>query len=139
MAAMNSIETNLPQTTVNGCYFNFCQSIYRRVQAYELQSQYTNNINVTQHIRYIAALAFVPPADVMRWYEVLKKFALFKTKLSSKSDNGFKRLLKYAEATWIGSRDRAGNCKPDLFKIEVWTVEHVRHGVERTTTYKQCY
>lgn len=133
MAVMNAIESNFSQTTINGCYFHFCQSIYRHVQAYGLQSEYCNNINVASHIRYMAALAFVSPEDVFRWYTALKVFAFFRTKLASKSDNSINKLLKYVQQTWMGSKDRKSTYRSGRFPIKVWNMyDMVLNGLPRT-------
>lgn len=98
-----------------------------------MQTQYSTNINIATHIRFIAALAFVPTNDVFRWYIALKGFAFFKNKLSSKSDNGIKKLLKYVEQTWIGSNDREGNYRSGRFSIGIWDMyDMVLNGLPRT-------
>lgn len=122
MAAINAAESIFTQSTIKGCYFHFCQSIYRHVQEYGMQTSYSSNINVAQHIRYIAALAFVPSADVYKCYVALKGFAFFKQKINSKSDNGFKNLLKYVEDTWIGGKNPDGSYRSGRFSIELWNM-----------------
>ena len=58
---MSAIETELPTARVSGCYFHFCQSLWRHVQQeVGLCAAYRQN----QHVRRVMALGHLPLAIV---------------------------------------------------------------------------
>ncbi|XP_037049634.1 uncharacterized protein LOC119083925 [Bradysia coprophila] len=124
-AAMKAIQQTFPGVEVYGCFFHMCQCIYRHIQAQGLQSIYGEDENFAQYMRCLAALAFVPPEEVVKRYEELKGLDFFKAKLSGKSavDVGVQNLLSYFEKTWIGHFARNRFVEP-LFSIDLWNVYH---------------
>jgi len=65
-AAMNSFLRVFPNIHVQGCFFHLTQCIWRRVQSMpEVRQQYQQNPDFALNIRCLAALAFVPPTDVV--------------------------------------------------------------------------
>ncbi|CAF4218278.1 unnamed protein product [Rotaria sp. Silwood2] len=52
------------KTIQKGCFFHFCQSIYRHVQSLGLSSSYMNNLMIRNVIKQAMALALVPPSHV---------------------------------------------------------------------------
>ncbi|XP_054734051.1 uncharacterized protein LOC129241637 [Anastrepha obliqua] len=65
-AIINACADIYPGTDYSGCFYHFCQSLYRKIQAEGLQELYNNPINgeikVWSHT--LMALAFVPEEDV---------------------------------------------------------------------------
>lgn len=59
---------------VLACFFHLCQNIYRKVVDVGLKVQYAdeNDTTVRDATRKICALAFVPVADVIRVFNLLK-------------------------------------------------------------------
>jgi len=57
---MIAIQTELPGALVSGCYFHFCQSLWRHMQDVGLTIQYRENANVQAVVRKVMALAFLP-------------------------------------------------------------------------------
>lgn len=52
---------------MEGCFFHFCQCLYRHIQHLGLQRHYNANVEnnqLRQYVRLHAALALVPIADV---------------------------------------------------------------------------
>lgn len=132
-AAMEAVKESFPDTTVKGWYFHFCQCIFRHVQRFGLQAEYQKNANCLQHIRCIAALAFIPTADVCKSFNSLKEFAFFKNKLRQKKNNGYHDLFKYVEETWIGRVNDEGQYTSGRFTLESWNMyEMVLNGLPRT-------
>jgi len=58
---------------IHACLFHLCQSLYRRIQAEGLQSQYNNpeNRSIKIAAQMTGALAFVPPEKVVETFDEL--------------------------------------------------------------------
>lgn len=51
MAAMNAIRENFHQEVeVHGCFFHFCQNVYRNVQKVGLQTVYASDSDFVQNM-----------------------------------------------------------------------------------------
>ena len=64
--------SNFQKAGFKGCYFHFCENIYRHVQSSGLQERYTTNAKVTLEVRQLAAVAFVLVGDVVNFFELLE-------------------------------------------------------------------
>ena len=42
---LNSLSISFPTTKITGCYFHYCQAIYRKIQKFGLGNVYNNNKN----------------------------------------------------------------------------------------------
>lgn len=140
-ATMNAIRLVFPDAKISGCFFHFCQCIYRHVQKYGLQSIYANDADFAQHIRCLAALAFVPVKDVVRHYNSIKQFPFFQQKLKGKTatDLGVQKLLDYMETTYIGQKGKLV-LVPGLFPLQLWNVyELTLLGLPRTNNVVEAW
>ena len=54
-----------------GCYFHFCQAVYRKVQALGLQQVYRQNVEMRSLVRSMNALAFLSVMNVTEAFEAL--------------------------------------------------------------------
>jgi MULE transposase domain len=61
---ITSVEAAFPQARTFGCYFHFCQSIWRRVQQLGLCTAYKRDSHVKNFIRKVMALGYLPLASV---------------------------------------------------------------------------
>lgn len=105
-----------PNVRVKGCYFHFCQAISRRIRESKLKSLYRNDSELTQAIRKICALVFVPPKDVLSCFQKLKKSKYFRDNMEILSE-----VIEYMERTWIGTpKRRNGEQEAPIFDIEMW-------------------
>ena len=59
-AMMSAAETEFPQTSICGCFFHLCQSIWRRVQRLGPARSYERNQNLRNCIRKVMAIAYLP-------------------------------------------------------------------------------
>lgn len=111
---------------VTGCFFHFCKCIYKQIQSNGLQTIYAEDPEFAQYMRCLAALAFIPPGDVLQHFSTLKKFAFFKEKLSGKTpvDLGVQKIFDYMENTWIGKIVRRKYVS-GLFPLELWNVYQI--------------
>jgi len=64
-AAINAAENVFENVEVRGCFFYLSFNIWKRIQANGLQEGYMDDAEFALHMRMIAALAFVPPQDVI--------------------------------------------------------------------------
>jgi hypothetical protein len=55
-----AISQSFPQCRHHGCYFHFCQAIYRQVQSLGLVQAYESRPDIRLHIRKLMAIAFLP-------------------------------------------------------------------------------
>ena len=55
-------QTELPNTQVAGCYFHFCQSLWRKIQSLGLAAAYSRINRLRVCIRKFMALGFLPLA-----------------------------------------------------------------------------
>ena len=107
MAAIQVAGDAFPNASRRGCFFHLTKNIYRRVQSAGLQERYENEPDLAMQCRMIAALAFVPPKDVVASFEALSDH------LPAELDP----VLDYFEDTYIGRPDRRGNRRNPLFPI----------------------
>lgn len=59
-AATNAVKKIFLQTAINGCFFNFCQSMWRRIQNTDLSIKYHKDLEFSLNIKILTALAYVP-------------------------------------------------------------------------------
>ena len=123
-AAMTSFEHTWPTSMAKGCFFHLTQSLWRKVQAVGLQSQYSYDEEFANRIRQIAALAFAAP------HEVSALFAQVAAQLPSPETDD---MIQYFERTYVGRMLPSGSCQQPLFSIQIWNYHlHVAYGLPRT-------
>lgn len=71
ISLITSIQSEFPQTTVHGCFFHFCQSIWRKVQELGLTIAYRQNRSVKKVIRKIMSLGYLPAAVVRMTFNLI--------------------------------------------------------------------
>ena len=64
LAIISASETELTTARVTGCYFHFCQSLWRHVQELGLSTLYRENLRVQNCIRQLMSLGYLPLAVV---------------------------------------------------------------------------
>ena len=74
----------------------FSSNIWKHIRILGLQNQYQDNKNFTMWLRMLSALAFVPPNNVIRYFELL--IDEFRNNFNNESDD----LIDYFENTYIG-------------------------------------
>ena len=57
---------------VSGCYYHLCSNIWKHVQDFGLQIRYMADEEFALTIRMLAALAFVPPNDVIDLFNAVE-------------------------------------------------------------------
>jgi len=64
MGMIAALETEFPRIRVSGCYFHFCQSLYRHVQELRLGNAYRREEDFRGIIRKFLSLGYLPVAVV---------------------------------------------------------------------------
>ena len=92
-----SVRIEFSATQIRGCYFHFCQAVYRHVQTLGLSQLYINDENSRLSIRKLLALAFLPIFQIPLSFENLK----------SQCSQELQPLFEYFESYWINKIEHA--------------------------------
>ncbi|KRZ75678.1 hypothetical protein T10_493 [Trichinella papuae] len=103
-ALIPAIQSNFPNTRVQGCFFHFCQAVLRQVGRLGLRTDYINNQEVRKKVKMLMALAFLPVNLVPAGFEIL----------NVKTSGQLEALFQYYQREWLPAT-----------KIPLWNV----HGV----------
>jgi len=58
---IQAVQAQLPGAVISGCYFHFCQSLYRKVQDLGLAiTAYVNDLQLQKAIRMLMGLGYLP-------------------------------------------------------------------------------
>ncbi|RWS20639.1 uncharacterized protein B4U80_09577, partial [Leptotrombidium deliense] len=132
VAAQNAFRSFFPNCIIRGCFFHFCQAIYRKIKGCnDIQQLYEDisNVDNALYIRQIAALAFVPEEDVLSSFQSLIQSDFF-----AQHEQTLLPLIDYFENTWLG-RSIGGSTRrrPARFPIELWNCYYASlEGLPRT-------
>ena len=97
-AALNSVCQVYPNSEIKGCFHHFSSNIWKYIQNLGLQNHYQDDENFALWLRMLSALAFVPPNDVIRYFELL--IDEIRNNFNDEGDD----LIDYFEDTYIGNR-----------------------------------
>lgn len=113
-ALIKAVQEVFPDVSMQGCHFHFSQCIVRAIGDVHQKSRYNTNEEYAHHVKMLIALAYVPPAHVVRAYNALIACDYYR-------DNAeyFTDLLEYFKSTWIGIERRNGTVSAK-FPIELW-------------------
>ncbi|XP_069474256.1 uncharacterized protein [Ambystoma mexicanum] len=114
-AQIGGFSTVYRETRVQGCFFHFTQSVWRKIQKLGLGTKYTEDSCYQFNIKKLFALAFVQENYVIDFYEHLIDSDYYK---NHEEDNT--NLLDYFENTWIGQLTRSGNRRRPKYQIQLW-------------------
>ena len=93
-AAINAFRAIFPDSDQQNCFFHFSQCLFRSIQSNGLQQLYESDAGFALKMHMIAAIAFVPVADVVTSFEHLIDSIDFPKEAQS--------VLDYFEDIWIG-------------------------------------
>ncbi|CAF1559232.1 unnamed protein product, partial [Didymodactylos carnosus] len=121
-AVINVFSKKFPNADISGCFFHLCQNIYRRVQHSGLTKLYADDPNVSQNIRSLAALSFLPTSDIMSTFEQLKQ----------QFPAQGQPIINYFEETYVGIKSRLSRPrKQPKFELDLWNT--------RENTIQECH
>ena len=122
-ALISAIETELPRSRIQGCYFHFCQSLWRKIQELGLSRSYRRHKQLRKCLRKIMAM-YLPLAIVRQ------NFGIF---VASNSVVRVRR--RYPEVTdFIQYFDRTYLQRNALFPPLLWNF-YDRGADNRTNNY----
>ena len=71
-ALLSAVETELPNTVAEGCYFHFNQSLWRHIQELGLAREYRHDERLQQLLRKVMSIGFLPTALVRNNFQLLR-------------------------------------------------------------------
>lgn len=127
LSFINAFENIFPQCDIHGCFFHWCQCIWRHIQSLGMQKKYQEDEEFSFHVRNLVSLAFVKSNDVVEFYKALIDSEYFTT-----NKEYLDPLLKYFEPTWIMKVKRK-HIYPPRYSVELWNCfECVINDMPRT-------
>ena len=97
-AVLNSVRQVYPNTEFKGCFYHLSSNTWKNIQNLGLQNHYQDDENFALWLRMLSALVFVPPNDVIRYFELL--IDEIRNNFNDECDD----LIDYFEDTYIGNR-----------------------------------
>ena len=110
LASIRAFKHTYPELTVVGCMFHFGQCVWRRLQAEGLSGRYREEPDFALRCKCLLALAFVPPLEVIRIYDIL---------IADVAYRDLDAICDYMEDNFIG-RERRGERGEPRFSINLW-------------------
>jgi hypothetical protein len=119
-----------PGVGTDGCFFHLCKRLDVHVKQQGLMPKYTADLDFRIRVKQLAALAFIPVADVIPVFE----------SLATTFHNDELVLLSYFESTWIGRPVPGGRRLPPLFPLHMWNLlDRSSTGSTRTTNALEAF
>lgn len=112
-ALYNAVRNIFKTSLISGCNFHLNKILWRRIQAEGLVLEYKNNSLVRFLIKKLYFLAFIPPIEVKRVFELLKNES------AGLSDNKINSILSYFEKQFIGLVDDFS--EDGVYEISFWS------------------
>ena len=95
-AALNSVHQLYSNTVLKGCFYHLSSNMWKHIQNLGLQNHYQDDENFVLWLRILSAVTFVPPNDVIRYFELLID------KIRNNFNDECDYLIDYFEDTYIG-------------------------------------
>lgn len=111
-AVISAISIVFPNCLNRGCFFHFCQCVYRKIQNQGLKQRYDSDPEFALNIRMLNALAFVPTEYVIEAFESLCDNNLLPLEAQG--------VIDYFEDTWIGRPNRRNQRRDPIFSHSMW-------------------
>lgn len=125
MAIIAAIESELNQSSVSGCYFHFCQSMWRKVQELGLSGEYRQNERLRMCLRKFFSIGHLPLALVCNNF-VLHSSSN-QTRRLIRRYPALRRFINYMQMNYID-----GNFPPRLWNV------YARDMDTRTNNHVEC-
>jgi hypothetical protein len=127
-AVINATQSEFPDSIHKGCFFHFCQNLWRKIQSEGLGNEYGSNEDFSIKLRHLTALAFLSPSEIPAAFDQVKPLL---------PENAV-RIVKYFENNYVHGRirqmrNRTTHHTPPLFSPEIWSIKDlVELGYPRT-------
>ena len=122
---LNVINNNLKNVTIFGCYFHFCQNLWKHMQKKHLSIIYIRDKDTRKQYKFLKALCYVPPLMVIQAFKIIRNSA----------PSSFLPMIDHIEKFFIGKPHRTdkGVRKIPMFPITQWNCYYrVLNGEART-------
>jgi hypothetical protein len=117
-AEENAIREKIQEVDIHGCFFHFCQSVWRKAQSIGMEAKYIQDKVFRNFIKMFSALAFVEPQHVIAAFgDLAEMFVNEADNQQQEQQNA--DFLDYFERTWIGRPGR-----PPLFNTAMWNARN---------------
>lgn len=94
-----AIKDKFPSTNHQGCWFHYCQAIYKEISNLGLLTTYKMKKKVYLFCRYLMCLALLPPQKIIQSFNEICQTAA--KELSENDFTCFNQLKSYFESFWI--------------------------------------
>lgn len=127
IGAINAAKMVFSTTKMHGCFFHFCQSIWRKIQQIGLQARYSEDSTFALNIRQIMALAFIPVDDIKETFRLMCASSFWSENEEDddvdEDSQKIQELLNYFETTYIGiDTHTQSRRRRSIFAPELWSV-----------------
>ena len=128
LATMRAFVTVFPEVALTGCFFHLNQSVYRQAVERGLKRGYDEDEVLRKHIKYLAALTFVPENDVLDSFHTIQEAEEFPQDNESLVD-----LYDYFETIYLGRAQRGGRRRAPRYSLNLWNqLERLEGELPRT-------
>ncbi|CAB4493943.1 unnamed protein product [Rhizophagus irregularis] len=90
-AAIHAAQDEFTSCLHKGCFFHFCQNLWRKIQASGLAIEYGSDEEFSIKLRYLTALAFLPSSDIPNAFDQIKPL------MPSSAEAGYPRTQNLVE------------------------------------------
>lgn len=111
-ALMTALGTELPTSTLSGCYFHFNQSLWRHLQQIGLASHYRHDRRLKHAVRKVMAMGFLPVVLIRHNFTLLHNGR--RTQRLIRQYPAFGDWLDYIETTYMSNNS--------AFPPPIWNV-----------------
>jgi hypothetical protein len=122
---LNAIQARMKLCKILGCYFHFCQNLWKNMQKKGLSNSYIVNKDIRTSFKNLKALCFFPVNDVIKAFNYIK----------STAPSSFAPMLTYFEKYYIGKpkKNNPGVRAVPCYPMAMWNCyQRVMDGEERT-------
>lgn len=121
---MKAVRTQWPNSQIACCFYYLNQDIRKKIEELGLSIFHGENVENTNCLKMIIALAFVPPESVIySWEELLQIFQPWIEQQTQDIQQKIHMLLAYFETNYIGEKILGIiRHEPCMVPIELWNV-----------------
>ena len=126
VALISALPTELPRTAVQGCYFHFCQALWRKIQNLGLATAYKQSERLQKCVRKIMALGYIQLPVVRNTFNMF-----------TQSRSTLKCTRRHPELNSFITYFR-DNYIMGVFEPALWNV-HTRNNDTRTNNHVEAF
>ena len=112
LGLVQAFQVVFPNAQVTHCFFHLSQAVFRQACQRGLRVPYEQDERIMRHVKFLAALAFVPEADVLQAFQSIEGSPDYPDDNDDLHD-----LYRYFEATYLGRPLRDGRRRRPRFPI----------------------